>query len=91
MRTPSIRLRLFDSEDILRKYDAACVAYEAEHKKLPDPKELYQQGVVDAPPVDLFDKPIYFDANCRARTEMISVREDEAKERIGSQKELPLP
>ncbi len=81
-----IRLKLFRSEPILAAYDKACEAYRAQAGVIPSPDELYQGGAVTYPPFDLVESPIEFDENCRARTKVIFVREDEAKERVGMER-----
>lgn len=80
-----IRLKMLQSEVlILTEYDAACASYKEETGHLPTPLQLYQQEMVKHPPEDLFGNAIELDENCRARTELITVREDEAAKRIGS-------
>ena len=80
-----IRLKLIRSEYIFRDYDDACERYVETHGVRPaTPRVLFDEGFVRHPPVDLFDYEISLDEECRARTEFIPIREDEAKERIGS-------
>ncbi len=83
-----IRLGIIKSEPILRAYDRACLEYEAQHGVRPvSADELRIAGLVAYPPQDLFGKPIELDERCRARTEVIRVREDEAVKRAGSEAE----
>ena len=85
-----IRLKLLHSEKILRAYDKACTAFfERNGFKANSAAELRMAGLVDKPPEDLFGNPITLDTNCRARTKMVSVREDEAVRRAGSQRKQP--
>jgi hypothetical protein len=80
------RLKILKSEPVLRRYDEACLAYQAKHGSIPvSGRQLFDEHWVADPPVDLFDKAITIDEKCRARTEFIFVREDEAKARVGSQ------
>lgn len=80
-----LRLKAFRSEPILAAYDAACRAHQAATGETPDPKALHADGKVDAPPKDLYGADIYFDEGCIARTEYIKIREEEAKDNVGSQ------
>lgn len=84
-----IRLKIFRSEPILSAYDEACRAYRADKGVVPKAADLYQQQAVTYPPFDLLESPIVLDDNCRARTEVIIVREDEAKERVGMERPSP--
>lgn len=85
-RDAEIRLQIVRSEPILRAYDEACVRFFEEKGHRPtEPIALKLAGYVDYPPEDLFGKPIRLDENCRARTSMIFVREDEAVKRAGKQ------
>ncbi len=80
-----IRLKILRSEPILRAYDEACRTYFEQNGTLPaSADELRLVGLVSHPARDLFGEPITLDENCRARTEIIFVREDEAKQRAGS-------
>ena len=79
-----IRLKIIRSEPILRAYDEACQRYFEVTGQRPDSAAVLRVGgYVEFPPEDLFGKPIELDVNCRARTEMIHVREDEAVKRAG--------
>jgi hypothetical protein len=81
-----LRLKAFRSEPILFAYDEACRAYRAAHGELPpDAASLHTQGYVNLPPEDLYGASIYLDSDCRARTEYIKVREDEAAQRVGAE------
>lgn len=76
------RLKILKSERRLRKYDAACAKYVEDNKEFPTPAILAQLGYVDEPPEDLLGDRIYFRGEeCVARTDLIKVREAEAKER----------
>lgn len=90
-----IRLKIVRSEPILRAYDAGCQRYMEETGQFPvSARSLQLGGYVDYPPEDLFGNPIELDTGCRARTEVIHVREDEAVKRAGSeakQTALPMP
>ena len=89
-RDAEVRLKMFRSEPILAEYDRACEIYRAEHGVVPeDAKVLLELGLVSKPPFDLLDKPIEIDENCRARTSLIFVREDEAKKNLGSPVDSP--
>lgn len=82
-----IRLKLLRSEvTVLTAYDRACKAVQEAEGRIPTPVELYSSGAVRYPPKDLLGKEVYFDDDCRARTELIKVREDEAAQRIGAKK-----
>ena len=84
-RDAEIRLKILRSEPILVAYDKACAAYLEETGQRPaSAEELRMAGLVRYPPVDLFDEKIELDEECRARTAMIVVREDEAAKRAGS-------
>jgi hypothetical protein len=79
-----IRLKMLRSEPILTLYDQACARWRLEQNgSVPSAEELFEKGLVKAPPRDLLDAKIVLDENCRARTEVIRVREDEASKRIG--------
>lgn len=80
-----IRLQIIRSEPVLRAYDAACAAHRAAHGRVPRALELYLGGQVPIEPVDRLGAFIELDEDCRARTQYVQVREDEAVERIGSQ------
>ena len=92
-RDAMIRLKILRSEPILRAYDEACRRYFEENGHKPDSADaLRVAGYVRHPAKDLFGNPIEIDTNCRARTEIITVREDEAVERAGSGgDQQPLP
>ncbi|MEO1334948.1 MAG: hypothetical protein AAFV29_04870, partial [Myxococcota bacterium] len=80
------RLKIIRSEPILRDYDDGCRRFFEDRGQMPmNAQELLMSGYVKYPPKDLFDKPIDIDEQCRARTEVIHVREDEAVKRAGSQ------
>ncbi|MEM7675353.1 MAG: hypothetical protein AAF449_05050, partial [Myxococcota bacterium] len=80
-----IRLKIIRSEPILRNYDEGCQKFFKDKGHMPlNAQELLMAGYVKYPPKDLFDKPIDIDEQCRARTEIIHVREDEAVKRAGS-------
>ena len=84
-RDAEIRLKILRSEPILVAYDQACAAFLDEKKRRPaSAEELREAGLVRYPPVDLFGEAIELDEECRARTAMIVVREDEAVKRAGS-------
>ncbi|MBK8014336.1 MAG: hypothetical protein IPK13_23680 [Deltaproteobacteria bacterium] len=78
-----LRLKLFQSEFRMRKYDAACQAYREAHGRVPTPEELHAAGLVEDPPQDLLGARMTLDAGCRARTEYVFVREDEALDNVG--------
>ncbi len=87
-RDVDARLRMLKSERILKAYDEACVAFrEARGVQPKDGKELHQAQFVQIPPYDLLGQAITLDEGCRARTAFIKVREDEARERVGSERE----
>lgn len=78
------RLQIELSEEILAAYDAACRARLAETGSLPaSPEALFEAVEVDAPPFDRLGNAIYFDPEktCVARTDLVSVRRFEARER----------
>jgi hypothetical protein len=80
----AIRLKMLRSEPVLTLYDQACERLRRERGgALPTAEELFEKGLVTAPPRDLLGAKIVLDENCRARTEFIRVREDEASKRIG--------
>lgn len=82
-----VRLKVIRSEYLMRKYDAACKKWRAEHDDaMPTPEELFEAKLVDKPPVDKFGDPLKFDEKaCIARSKFIPVREEEAKKRLGSE------
>lgn len=80
------RLMILKSEPILKSYDEACAAFKNKQGRIPTAEELYRLHLVDVAPYDLVKNEIRLDEGCRARTKLIEVREDEARERIGSQK-----
>lgn len=87
-----IRHKILRSERILRAYDDGCQRFLAERGRRPaDGAELHDQGFVQENPFDLLNSPITIDDKCRARTKYIFVREDEAKERLGSQRYDRMP
>ncbi len=76
------RIKLLKTELRFRHFDEACRRYLTETGTTPPSgEELVRRGYVREPPVDFFDKPLRFDANCRARSEYMKVREDEAIDR----------
>lgn len=81
------RMKLLESEHILQAYDAACTRYHEETGSWPgSAQELFMAGWVAAPPQDLLESPIHLDTSeqrCVARSELISVREEEAMKRVG--------
>lgn len=86
-RDAEIRIKILKTEIYLFKYDRACLKWQAEKSAMPTPKDIHEAGWVSEPPVDLFGNDVYFDTQCRARTKMIFLREDEAKKNLGSQRE----
>ena len=85
-RDALIRLNIIRSEPILRAYDEACRRYVAKMNEHPaSAAALRVAGYVNYPPEDMFGKLIELDDKCRARTAMITVREDEAVKRAGSE------
>lgn len=86
-----MRLKILRSEIILGLYDTACQKFVAERGRNPvDGAELFNEKYVSTPPFDLFEKSIRIDGNCRARTEIIVTRDDEAQKMVGSQSEKAL-
>jgi hypothetical protein len=77
------RLAILRSDPILTEYDQACVQIKLAEGRQPTPKEIFERGLTRHEPFDLLGKEIYLDRNCRARTELIAVREDEAAQRVG--------
>ena len=91
-RDAEIRLKIIRSEPILRAYDEACARYLEKTGKMPaSASALKLGGHVKYPPEDLFGSPIELDTKCRARTNVITVREDEAVERAGSEAKQKAP
>ncbi len=87
-----IRIAIIKSElYILPKYDQACASMRAQTGKVPTAEELFTAGLVVEPPRDLLGGEIELDENCRARTKVINVREDEAAKRVGSRPEVDDP
>jgi hypothetical protein len=79
-----IRLKILRSEPVLREYDEACKKFLGERGRRPENgEELFREKYTSSPPFDMLDKPITLDETCRARTEIIFVRDDEAKSRVG--------
>ncbi len=91
MRTDSeARLAIMRSEPILTAYDVACARYRDTHGQRPETVAALKNWAPELPPAqDLLGNAIELDENCRARTSVIFVREDEAQKRIGSQKKAP--
>jgi len=79
------RRTLLVSERILRQYDNACMSFRLLNgsTRIPLPKELYLMRWTEDPPFDLFGSAIDLDMQCIAHTEMMTVREFEAKQRVG--------
>ena len=87
-----IRLKIIRSEPILRAYDKACQTYLERTGTMPvSANELRLAGLVSYPAQDLFESPITLDEKCRARTDYIFVREDEAVRRAGSKGKKAAP
>jgi hypothetical protein len=85
------RLKLLRTELRFQKFDVACQRYLTETGTIPPSVYLLvQRGWVDEPPVDYFDTPLHFDARCRARSQYLQVRDDEAAEIAAGRRE-PLP
>lgn len=78
------RLLMLKSQSILRDYDAACERFLGEEGRRPTARELFERGLMENPPVDLLGFDVELDEKCVARTEVIAVREFEARERVGS-------
>lgn len=80
------RILILKSEPILKSYDRACSAFREARAVLPTARQLFQEGWVSDPPMDLLEGEIILDEKCIARTEVIKVREFEAaRERVGAQ------
>jgi hypothetical protein len=77
-----IRLKILRSEPILRAYDEACQRVRAREGRLPSARELFERGEVPHPPKELLDQDIVLDDGCRARSEYIRVRDDEAASQL---------
>lgn len=78
-----LRLKAFRSEPILAAYDRACEAYVEQNGERPASAQvLFEAKMVEYPPEDLYGKAIELDEDCRARTEFITVREDEVLDRV---------
>lgn len=79
------RILILKSERRLLAYDAACKSFLAEHGRVPrDGVEVFELGLVKSDPRDLMGAPITFDASCIARTTSSTLREFEARARVGS-------
>jgi hypothetical protein len=78
------RLLVLKSEPRLRAYDAACLRHRGATGQQPTPQQLFEQGAVHEEPKDLLGFDLRFDEKCIARSQMIRIREAEARKRVGS-------
>lgn len=81
-----LRLKVLRSEPTLNAYDEACVRFKLERGRRPvDGAELFREGFVQQEPFDQFREAITLDDDCRARTSIIVVRDDEAMKNVGKE------
>jgi len=81
------RRALLLSDRILLQYDSACAAFRLAtgDRRPPDPKQLYYMRLTNDPPQDLLGADVALDGDCIARTSLMTVREFEAKRRVGKE------